>query len=81
MAGDGGTLTDDQRHLFTTLIVIAMADLLLYSAQQHNQVVRPLPLGPPPPVVPHLPDLIAEFSRLRTLGVPGRTPRIEGDGS
>ncbi len=36
-------------------------------SQQNNQIVRPDPTAPPPPVVPALPTLVAELSRVKTV--------------
>jgi hypothetical protein len=49
------------------LFLVGFVVWSMYERQQNNQVVRPFPNDPPAPVVPALPDLIAELSATKSL--------------
>ena len=64
-------LNEDQKFaLKIGLCGIAVIGLIALASgsQTNNQVVRPFPNAAPAPVVPDIPDLIAELSRARTIG-------------
>ncbi len=51
------------------IAIVALLILAVISeSQKNNQVVRPFPNAAPPPVVPDLPDLIAELKQSKTIG-------------
>ena len=53
---------------FVILAILLFGFVLLREPQKNNQIVRPVPDGPAAPVVPQLPDVIAELSRSKSLG-------------
>jgi len=48
------------------LLILAATGAVVYLVWRSNQVVRPFP-GKPAPVVPQLPDLAAELSKIKSL--------------
>lgn len=58
-------MNEDSRKLIASGALVLIFLLLVFAIfgekQDNNQVVRPNPNGPAPPVIPMLPDLVADF--------------------
>src|SRR4051794_12470536 len=48
-------------------LLVPVVFVIVVQVRKHNQVVSPIPGGPPAPVVPQLPDLAAELREAKSL--------------